>query len=524
MDLTVVNMPGSESWLYEQEREERNGPPVDEAVLRFYGPEGEEGYNGLTLKKFINMSDEEFAQSYCFQGVLFPLLESGFKNAAGPPITKLCFEQFNGLKKNSADNAKLLRDNLRKAYHRCLDFLRFTFLDKNEGDGPKAFPGKYAIAVPRSDHKFFKNRLGSEWRESYDQQYKWLARVIKCCRVLGLEKEAWALYFGIRYLYRKDNSFETLPRPPAIELLHTAAIYSFSTSIDDYFSCPVWIKDYDEDEEKISRYLDRDEIKKYIVSLDWVNGDLNTIEERYNNQVTKDAEEKKAWRQHQQKKYCWSDSYTARESSESEYEEDSDTPCLDWKSDDESDYETRNTYFDRYDRVRRGVALDQYGDPVNPDAEESDDDSEEDAEDADGDESDGDESDGDESDGDKSAGDGSAGDESTGEEAVGDEAVGAQNGDTEARAENADGGTENGDADDESEDEDDATDPADKDSKPSNLKRKRDDHDDDDGNDPKPPPGFPPGPYDSAHGWRVQSIYYYDVPELNGPSRAVNYW
>ena len=134
---------------------------------------------GRTLKSILSWPDSALESSHDYIQNLFPLPEPSLINPSAPTINEQTFKLFR--------SSPQLRSQLRTSLRRMLKFYGFTLLiDEGEDND-----GYSSCEVIRAQNFTSASR---NWITRFDHNHLRITRIIRCCRVLGLEDEAEAFY------------------------------------------------------------------------------------------------------------------------------------------------------------------------------------------------------------------------------------------------------------------------------------------------------------------------------------------
>ncbi|KAM3416679.1 Opioid growth factor receptor [Cercospora zeina] len=151
-----------------------NQPPQPPPfIARFYGNEAARDDEGRNLDEILNFDDYELEGHHDYIQVIFPLPERSPINPSAPKITKEVRDAFR--------RDELLRDNLFRAFARMASFYAFDV------SGTPADP----TLTPKTN---FEKLARETWRTRMDHNHLRITRIIRCMRILGLEKAASDFY------------------------------------------------------------------------------------------------------------------------------------------------------------------------------------------------------------------------------------------------------------------------------------------------------------------------------------------
>ncbi|KAI1084846.1 opioid growth factor receptor conserved region-domain-containing protein [Whalleya microplaca] len=153
--------------------------PALRRLVEFYDP-ATKGVDacGRTLDQILSWRDTRLETQHDYIQTLFPLPEGSLFNDLAPVIdeeTFLYFRQHDGL-----------RSNLRRAFERILAFYGFEIKPQGDAD---ADAGRVTVTAKNNNAENF-----ARWVRRMDHNHLRITRIIRCLRVLGLEKEARGFY------------------------------------------------------------------------------------------------------------------------------------------------------------------------------------------------------------------------------------------------------------------------------------------------------------------------------------------
>lgn len=153
--------------------------PSQRHIVRFYDPVlGAADAQGRTLSSILAWSDDELEHCHNYIQTLFPLPEPSPFNPAAPVISCGVFKAFR------QDPA--LRNRLKEAFCRMLTFYGFKL----------HVDGVYECVVKGENFDLASNN----WVKQYSHNHLRITRIIRCLRVLGLEKQAAAFFLVLEKL------------------------------------------------------------------------------------------------------------------------------------------------------------------------------------------------------------------------------------------------------------------------------------------------------------------------------------
>lgn len=151
--------------------------------VRFYDPTIKASDSrGRTLTSILAWSDDRLEHSHDYIQILFPLPERSPFNFSAPVIDEQTFLQF----RSSSE----LRDRLRDSLVRLLRFYGFRL--SPHGSADEAADIKYRVNLGVNFPEASRN-----WVTRFDHNHLRITRIIRSCRVLGLEDEAQAFHAAL---------------------------------------------------------------------------------------------------------------------------------------------------------------------------------------------------------------------------------------------------------------------------------------------------------------------------------------
>ncbi|KAL8851925.1 MAG: hypothetical protein Q9221_003136 [Calogaya cf. arnoldii] len=148
--------------------------------VRFYSPTSPApDSRGRTLASILSWPDSQLEYSHDYIQNLFPLPERSPINPAAPIIDEQTFKTFR--------SSPELQNQLRKSFKRMLRFYGFLLLTSDGGEHPED-TGCQVITAENF------TSVSRHWITRFDHNHLRITRIIRSCRVLGLEAEAEAFY------------------------------------------------------------------------------------------------------------------------------------------------------------------------------------------------------------------------------------------------------------------------------------------------------------------------------------------
>ncbi|KAL8910165.1 MAG: hypothetical protein Q9171_004543 [Xanthocarpia ochracea] len=156
--------------------------PSQPFPVRFYSPTSSvpDSY-GRTLGSILAWPDTALEYSHDYIQNLFPLPERSPINPSAPIIDEQTFTTFR--------SSPELQNQLRNSLRRMLQFYGFEINCSPRGTNAVAEDSAYQV---RPGPNFRSASL--KWVKRFDHNHLRITRIIRCCRVLGLEIEAAAFF------------------------------------------------------------------------------------------------------------------------------------------------------------------------------------------------------------------------------------------------------------------------------------------------------------------------------------------
>lgn len=154
-----------------------NSPSVSAPIIQFYDPnlQGKD-FKGRTLSEILSWNDAKLESCHNYIQTLFPLPEPSPFSRSAPVIDREVFEAFRSRPE--------LRAQLRKSLERMLHFYGFNITPQ----GAKMEEVRVSPPVLKFDDR--------PWLGKFNHNHLRITRILRCLRVLGLDKEA-ELFFAI---------------------------------------------------------------------------------------------------------------------------------------------------------------------------------------------------------------------------------------------------------------------------------------------------------------------------------------
>ncbi|KAL8702962.1 MAG: hypothetical protein Q9201_003866 [Fulgogasparrea decipioides] len=153
-----------------------NSNPQTPFPVRFYdSTDGCRDSRGRTLSTILSWPDSRLEFCHAYIQNLFPLPESSPFNPSAPIIDKVTFTTFR--------SSPELRNRLSNSLRKMTLFYGFSWGNEN---------GKVDIAPNNHDTVF--KKASKNWLMPFNHNHLRITRIIRSCRVLGLEDDAQAFY------------------------------------------------------------------------------------------------------------------------------------------------------------------------------------------------------------------------------------------------------------------------------------------------------------------------------------------
>ncbi|KAI4216352.1 MAG: hypothetical protein LQ351_001362 [Letrouitia transgressa] len=157
--------------------------------VRFYSQPNTTDHRGRTLATILAWPDDNLEWSHDYIQNLFPLPERSPYNPSAPVIDRATFDAFRS-------NAEL-RERLRDSFVRMLRFYGFELHTTS--------PGELQVV---QDSNF--REAAQNWVSRSDHNHLRITRIIRSCRVLGLENEAAAFHEALRKVIQETGRIGVL--------------------------------------------------------------------------------------------------------------------------------------------------------------------------------------------------------------------------------------------------------------------------------------------------------------------------
>ncbi|KAI4164517.1 MAG: hypothetical protein LQ342_001830 [Letrouitia transgressa] len=157
--------------------------------VRFYSKPNITDRRGRTLAMILAWPDDALERSHDYIQNLFPLPERSPYNPSAPVIDRATFDAF-----QSNDE---LQERLRESLVRMLHFYGFELRTTSASE----------IQVVQGSNF---GEAAQNWVKRTDHNHLRITRIIRSCRVLGLENEAAAFYEALRNVIQKTGRISVL--------------------------------------------------------------------------------------------------------------------------------------------------------------------------------------------------------------------------------------------------------------------------------------------------------------------------
>lgn len=149
-------------------------------LVTFYAPQDASAdVRGRKLNAILAWPDDRLEWSHDYIQILFPLPERSPVNPSAPVINERTFSAFRASPEHQG--------RLREALVRMLKFYGFVLVSHTEGGG-----SPYEVRQGPHFHQASPN-----WVKRFDHNHLRITRIIRSCRVLGLEDESTAFYAAL---------------------------------------------------------------------------------------------------------------------------------------------------------------------------------------------------------------------------------------------------------------------------------------------------------------------------------------
>lgn len=165
--------------------------------VRFYDPRNPApDPHNRTLPQILSWSNSALEDSHDYIQYLFPLPEPSPINPSAPIINEATFTAFRF--------ERQLRDRLRFSLVRILSFYGFELIPDslkpvNDKDGE--------VRTWRVQQSQTFHLASKRWVTTFDHNHLRITRIIRCCRVLGLEEEAQAFHTALVEVSEQKRGF-----------------------------------------------------------------------------------------------------------------------------------------------------------------------------------------------------------------------------------------------------------------------------------------------------------------------------
>jgi len=227
-------------------------------IVRFYDPqEHAKDANGRTLEQILSWPDSKLESCHNYIQMLFPVPEGSAFSWEAPIINRETMDAFRSRSE--------LRESLRRSFKRMLSFYGFEVAHQarsTQDATPSLAPGapsnnvaslEYHIVRSSDWEVCFKN-----WVHRSDHNHLRISRILRCLRILGLQKECDAFFAALKEVYKdpKLNIGDT-----SMDFWTRAATRALYLAPDNQRIG--WLKEWEEEQEaaKVSKE-DGEETKK----------------------------------------------------------------------------------------------------------------------------------------------------------------------------------------------------------------------------------------------------------------------
>ena len=150
----------------------------DDRLIRFFGGGADD--DGRTFKEILDWDDARLEMVHDYIQWIFPLPERSGANPSAPVLDSPTIAAIR-------EDAEM-QGRLRAAFLRMIEFYGFAL------EGDRVVEGARFAAASRN------------WLHAGNHNHLRLTRMLRCLRVLGLEREAAALWEALRSLYENERN------------------------------------------------------------------------------------------------------------------------------------------------------------------------------------------------------------------------------------------------------------------------------------------------------------------------------
>ena len=162
--------------------------PANQILQFYHNTDPRPDFCGRKLRSILRWSDDRLEAVHNYIQILFPLPEASPINPAASTITEAVFNAF----RSGDEEAEGLQAGLRLAFARIAGFFGFKVLGMNH-EGYIEDDAEIALALAENCEERFSN-----WVVPFSHNHLRITRIIRCLRVLGLEKEASAFHSMVK--------------------------------------------------------------------------------------------------------------------------------------------------------------------------------------------------------------------------------------------------------------------------------------------------------------------------------------
>ncbi|KAL8906914.1 MAG: hypothetical protein Q9207_001722 [Kuettlingeria erythrocarpa] len=162
--------------------------PSPPFIVNFYAPQNASAdVRGRKLNAILAWPDDRLEWSHDYIQILFPLPERSLFNPSAPVVDERVFSAF----RSSPEHQGRLRD----ALSRMLKFYGFVLIPRGESKGSHSQVTKGSNFSEASPN----------WVKRVDHNHLRITRIIRSCRLLGLEDEATAFHEALKLVAQENQ-------------------------------------------------------------------------------------------------------------------------------------------------------------------------------------------------------------------------------------------------------------------------------------------------------------------------------
>ncbi|KAL8762588.1 MAG: hypothetical protein Q9184_001442 [Pyrenodesmia sp. 2 TL-2023] len=162
--------------------------PMPPFIVNFYAPQNASAdVRGRKLNAILAWPDDRLEWSHDYIQILFPLPERSAFSLSAPVVDERVFSAFRFSLEHQA--------RLREALSRMLKFYGFDLIPRAEGE-----ESHYEV---RKGSNF--PEASPNWVKRFDHNHLRITRIIRSCRVLGLEDEALAFHEALKMVAQENQ-------------------------------------------------------------------------------------------------------------------------------------------------------------------------------------------------------------------------------------------------------------------------------------------------------------------------------